>query len=262
MKDTVAIVTGGTSGIGRAVALCLAQGAADVVVVGRDVARMDETLAALRDEQAKCPAAGRVMGLRLDVRSPDDMDAMARQAIALFGRIDVLIAAAGTGGSLAKSRGLPYTLAQMPVEEWDEIIDTNLKGVCFSNRSVLPFMMKQRKGSIVNVASYPGAVRGIAGAAAYCASKHGVLGLSKALLEETGRYGVRVQVVLPGVTETPMLYGAGGVAALGALDPRTVAEHIVRMLTLPVDAALIDSTVIPWGGGDGRFGARRHGGEH
>jgi NAD(P)-dependent dehydrogenase (short-subunit alcohol dehydrogenase family) len=240
LQDRVAIVTGGTSGIGRATALELARRGAAVVVVGRNPARIDETVRAMGD------SGGAVAGLALDVSREADMDAMADRTLERFGRIDILVACAASAGS---SSGLPYTVAQMPVEDWDRSIDVNLKGMFFSNRAALRAMIRQRGGDIVNVSSARGGVKGLPCAAAYAASKHGVMGLSRSLAEEVRKYGVRVQVVLPDVTDTPMMAIVGDLAPQGMLKPETMGTFIADLVCQPRDGQIPEPWVMPFSPG-------------
>lgn len=246
IENQVAIVTGGTSGIGRATAISLAREGVAVAVVGRSMTRIEETLSLIREQTTHQVSAKPPLGLALDVRSPSDMDKMVGKVMERFGRIDILVAAAGSGGSSAMARGLPYAVVQLPTEEWDEVIDTNLKGMFLSNRAVLPVMMSQGKGNIINMSSSRGATRGLPYAAAYSASKHGVIGLSEALAEEVRSYGIRVQVLLPDVTETPMMLVTGNLAPYGLLKPETVAHFIICMLALPPDAVLSYPLIAPF----------------
>ncbi len=246
IKNQVAIVTGGSSGIGRATAIALAREGADVAVVGRNISHIAETVATIREERKNQLSGRSPLGLTLDVRRQSDMEEMVRRVTNEFGRIDILVAAAGIGGSTATERRLPYAVVQLPAEEWDEVIDTNLKGIFLSNRAVLPAMMAQRKGDIINVSSSRGATRGLPYAAAYSASKHGVMGLSETLAKEIRPYNIRVQVILPDATDTPLLYGRRNLARHGLLKPETVAQFILLMLALPHDTVLLNPLIAPF----------------
>lgn len=246
LENRVAIVTGGSSGIGRATAIALFRAGADVVVVGRNVHHIKETLSMLHDESRGRTDNRDMLGLPLDVRKECDMNEMVAKTLKTYGRVDILVAAAGSGGSRAAVRGLPYAVVQLPTDEWDEVIDTNLKGVFLSNRAVLPVMIRQREGDIVNISSSRGATLGLPYAAAYSASKHGVMGLSEALAEEVRPYGIRVQVLLPDVTDTPMLHVTGNLAPHGLLEPKVVANLVIHMLTLPGDAVLKGPLIAPF----------------
>lgn len=246
LQNRVAIVTGGSSGIGRATAFALVREGVNVVVVGRNISRIEETLAAIREERKNQLSTRSLLGLALDVRKESDMEEMVQRVMEKCGRIDILIAAAGTGGSTAMARRLPYAVVQLPTKEWDEVIDTNLKGVFLSNRAVLPVMMTQREGEIINVSSARGATKGLAYAGAYSASKHGVMGLSEALAEEVHSYGIRVQVILPDVTDTPMMHVTRNLAPHGLLNPETVANFVISMLALPRDAVFSHPLIEPF----------------
>lgn len=243
LDGQAAVVTGGSSGIGRAAALALARAGAAVAVVGRNAERVEETLALIRAERAGAACAG----LLLDVASAADMDTLAATVLERFGRLDVLVAAAGRAGRAEARPGLS-TVAATPLAEWQAIMDTNLRGVYLSNRAVLPHMMKQRSGTIVNVGSYPGSVRPNPLAAAYCASKHAVLGLTKSLAEEMRPHNIRVWALLPGPTDTPMIRNSRVLAAQGLLSAAAVAAFLVEAIALPADTILEDPIIAPFAG--------------
>jgi 3-oxoacyl-[acyl-carrier protein] reductase len=249
LAGAVAIVTGGSSGIGRATALALAREGARVVVVGRHRVRLEETVAAIGETVA--------FSLRLDVTREEDMEEMPRQTLARFDRIDILVAAAGVQRGPRSGGHLPYAVAAMPVEEWDAVVGTNLKGVFLSNRAVLPAMMARHRGWIVNIASSRGALYGNPYAAAYCASKFGVVGLSESLAEEVRAAGIKVTAVLPDVVDTPIL-GRLGRARLGeSIPPDRVADLVVHLVTLPDDVVLRDPLIAPMLNSERPFGANR-----
>jgi NAD(P)-dependent dehydrogenase (short-subunit alcohol dehydrogenase family) len=230
LSERVAIVTGGSSGIGRATAVELAREEAQVVVVGRDSSRLRETLS-----EIETIVGATALAVEADVRSALDMERMAKSAVERFGRIDILVAAAG----VLRTPGLGLkTLAQTPVEAWDEIVRTNLTGTFLSIRAVLPYLLAQKSGDIVTVSS-KGGRKGVAFDAPYCASKFGVLGLTESLAEEVRARGVRVQAVVPGNFDTPVWKQNGPFARPANLPPpERVAVLIVEMLALPGDCFL------------------------
>ncbi|MGK7891927.1 MAG: SDR family oxidoreductase, partial [Leptolyngbyaceae cyanobacterium] len=134
MSRPVAIVTGGSSGIGQAICVALAHTGYQLVVVGRDSQRIEQTLALL-------PSSETHLGLSLDVTQEEQMQQMAEQTITAFGQIDVLIASAGVGRSANSDRFMPYPTTALPLAEWNAILDVNLKGVFLSNRAVLPLSL-------------------------------------------------------------------------------------------------------------------------
>ena len=243
LKGHVAIVTGGSSGIGLATCKLLATEGADIVVVGRNAKRIENLIEEIGHENSECG----VLGLTLDVRQERDMDQMSGEALARFGRIDFLIACAGIGKNPLSTRLMPYSMAQLPTEEWDVVLGTNLTGIFLSNRSVLPTMIKQRRGVIVNVSSCPGGLQGQPFASVYCASKFGVIGLSEALAEEVSAHGVKVQAILPDATDTPLLNGTTLSFRRGRPIPSMrVAEMILYMLLLPKDVVLRNPVIAPY----------------
>jgi NAD(P)-dependent dehydrogenase (short-subunit alcohol dehydrogenase family) len=240
LAGRLAIVTGGSSGIGRATCVAMAREGANVVVVSRDPERLGRAVADIREQAGRI--ASEVSGLAIDVRSESDMRRMADAAIGRFGRIDILVAAAG----IPRPPGAPLRpAARVPLVEWDEVIRTNLTGTFLSNRAVLPDMMARGCGDIVNISSLAG-LRGFAFDGPYSASKFGGIGLSEALAQEVGPAGVRVQVLLPGP------FGTEGPSKQGSLPHATdhppasrVAEAIVYLVTLPRDTRLVMPMITP-----------------
>jgi 3-oxoacyl-[acyl-carrier protein] reductase len=244
MSGLVAVVTGGGSGIGRATALALAEQGASVVVVDRP----GSGTVTIREVEAH---GGDGLALALDVRQPEDMTAMAQRTLDAYGRIDVLVASAG----LLRT-GPPTTVERLPLQEWDTVLETNLRGVFLSNRAVLPTMLAQHSGTIINLSSTSGR-KGLAYDAAYCASKFGVIGFSEALAEEVGSRGVKVQVVLPGPVDTALWDQNGPLPRPATiLAPERVAEFIAFLVSLPADTVVVEPTLL----GFRPRGARRSGG--
>jgi NADP-dependent 3-hydroxy acid dehydrogenase YdfG len=187
IRNKVVLVTGASSGIGEATARDLAQAGATVVIGARRVDRLE----ALATEIA---AAGGVVRARaLDVTSLDDVRAFVEAAREEFGRVDVLVNNAGL---------MPLSpLAALKVDEWDRMIDVNIRGVLYGIAAALPVMEAQGEGQIINVAS-TAAHQVLPTAAVYCGTKHAVLAISEGLRLETDR--VRVTVVSPGVTTSEL----------------------------------------------------------
>ncbi|MBD2310253.1 SDR family oxidoreductase [Desertifilum sp. FACHB-1129] len=238
LRGHVSIITGGSAGIGRATAEQLVQAGATVAIVGRDRDRLQQTADSLQATVRGCT----VMTWAADIGQAADMTQMADQILARYGRIDSLIAAAGI---LRPSGGVVRTLQQMSVREWDEVVDTNLKGVFLSNRAVLPAMIRQGSGQIINISSTSGR-RGYAFDAAYCASKFGTIGLSEALAEEVRDAGVRVQVLLPGAIATPIWQQNGPIPRPENLvSVEEVARLILYLVMLPPDTVCLETTIEP-----------------
>lgn len=238
LGDQVAVVTGGGSGIGLATSLRLAREGARVVVVDLDPARAEA--AAKRIAEEGFPDA---LAIGADVRREEDVSAMAARALERFGRIDILVHCAGI---IRASKGNPRTVADLDTQEWDDVIGTNLRGTFLANRAVLPAMIRRRGGSIVNISSTSGR-QGFAFAAAYCASKFGVIGFSESLAEEVRSFGIKVQVVCPGAVDTPLWDQNQSINAPGhALPAERVADLIAYMVTLPPDAILQNVVIMPF----------------
>jgi len=186
----VALITGGTSGIGRATALLFAREGAKVAITGRDEARGQEVVADIER------SGGTAIFVRSDVRLADDCRRAVDETLHTFGRLDILFNNAGVF--------YPHNALDCTEEEWDLTIDTCLKGTFLMSKHVLPAMIAQGSGAIVNNASGWGLVGGNE-AAAYCAAKGGVVLLTKALAVDHSRQGIRVNCICPGDVDTPML---------------------------------------------------------
>ncbi len=191
MAESVALITGALTGIGRATAVTFAQQGAHVVVSGRREKEGQNLAAELRALGAKAEF------IRADVRSEDNVRNLIDQTIKQFGRLDIAVNNAGTEGL----RGL---VTEQTAESYAATFDTNVLGVLLSMKHELRVMLAQGSGSIVNVSSAYGSV-GAAGASVYVASKHAVEGLTKSAALEVVGTGVRVNVVAPGTTDTGML---------------------------------------------------------
>jgi len=180
--DRTAIVTGGVSGIGAGIAQRLAAEGARISLWDRDTSALN--------------AADAAHKLALDVTDPDAVQRAAEAAAAALGKIDIMVASAGITGPT-------HTTWDYPVAEWDRVIDVNLNGVFYCNRAVVPFMLRNGYGRIVNIASIAGK-EGNPNASAYSASKAGVIGLTKALGKELANTEIRVNCVTPAAVKTPL----------------------------------------------------------
>jgi 3-oxoacyl-[acyl-carrier protein] reductase len=190
LQDQVAIVTGAGRGIGESVARYFVDAGAKVAVVSRSEANSSKVASAL---EAIRPGSARAYAV--DVADFDAVQKVGEQIITDFGRADILVNNAGiTRDNL---------LMRMSSEEWDAVLDTNLKGAFNFVRSILRTMIKQRSGRIINISSVSG-LMGLAGQTNYAASKAGMIGLTKALAKEVASRGITVNVVAPGFIETDM----------------------------------------------------------
>lgn len=187
----VAVVTGGASGIGRAACFLYAQNEAKVVVSDIDEAGGSETVRQIQQ------AGGDAYFVRSDVSQPEDCQALARVTVERYGRLDVAFNNAGIGGE-------SNLVADYSIDAWQKVIAVNLSGVFYCMKYQIPQMLKTGGGAIVNMASILGQV-GFAGAPAYVAAKHGVVGLSQNAAVEYAQQGVRVNVVGPAFISTPLI---------------------------------------------------------
>jgi NAD(P)-dependent dehydrogenase (short-subunit alcohol dehydrogenase family) len=238
----VAVVTGASSGIGRAVAQRLAGEGARVALFARNRERLEESAATIRRT-----GAAEVLPLCGDVTSEADVARLAEETLRLFGAIDMLVAAAGIGRAPGAAALLPRPLSQLPAEQWDIVLRTNLTGIFLCNRAVLPAMVARGGGDIVNISSARAGLRGESFASAYCASKFGVIGLSQALRDEVAPFGIRVSVVLPDATATPMIDSGAGASRFGPTMPADrVADAILHLIGQQRDSVLCETVILPW----------------
>ena len=188
LSGKVAIVTGGSRGIGRAIALGLASHGADVVVASRKQADLDIVAAEIRALGRKAAA------IATHMRNKEDIDRLVEQTLEQFGKIDTLVNNAGTN---------PYFGLLMNIEEsaWDQIMTVNLKGYFLMAQAVARGMIEQGSGSIINVSS-AGGRRASPGLGAYSISKAGDIMLTQVLAQELGQYGIRVNAIAPGIVQT------------------------------------------------------------
>lgn len=208
MEGKIALVTGGGNGIGKAACLEFARAGAKVMVVDIDATAGEVTVAAIR------ALGGEARAVRADVSQAADVQSYVEHTLSAFGRIDAFFNNAGIEGVISP-------LTDYSEENWDRVIGINLKGAFLGLRYVLPVMIAQKKGSIVNTASVAGTV-GAPGMAAYSASKHAIIGLTRTAAGEVGKQGVRVNAVCPGPINTRMIQSLA--QQLNPDDPAAIAK--------------------------------------
>lgn len=192
MNNKVVLVTGAASGIGRESALTLAREGASVCVSDVNHEGGEETAQQIIDN------GGKAIFVSCNVTNSDDVAAMVKATVDTFGRLDAAVNNAGISGSLVKR------IHEVEDEVFDRIMSINVKGVWLCMKAELPIMLEQGAGSIVNIASVAGLI-GAPKGAAYTASKHAVVGLTKSAAIEYAKLGLRVNAICPGYTETPMV---------------------------------------------------------
>lgn len=237
----VAVITGGSSGIGQQLSIALSQRNYKLVVIGTHQPRINATLSQLQP--------GQHLGLVCDVADEIQVQSAMQTVMDAFGQIDVLVAAAGIGRMPNSTQVVPYPVAHLPLQEWNAFININLTGVFLANRAVLPVMRAQKRGHIINISSAitPKGMRGQAYAAAYSAAKFGVIGLTEALAEEVSAEGIRVQTFLPGLVATPMVAHTALSQRFGRpMQPDSVVQALIHMLEQPLDSVIVHPHLIPF----------------
>ena len=221
----VAFVTGAGSGIGRATALAFAREDASVVAAdaseqgNRETAHMIEA------------AGGRALAVACDVRRGEDVKVALDKAVETFGRLDVAFNNAGVEQPIMPA-------ADLTEEEWDWIVDIDLRGVFLCMKHEIPLMLEQGGGAMVNTSSGAG-VKGFAGQAAYCAAKYGIVGLTKAAALDYASQNIRVNAVCPGIIETPMMdrFSSGTPEGRAAVRAAGIAQEPIGRVGTPEEIA-------------------------
>ncbi|MFW6078303.1 MAG: SDR family oxidoreductase [Gemmatimonadota bacterium] len=218
LEDRVAIVTGATRGIGRAIAEALADHAASVVVSARTESEVRRAAEAL-----EARGGGGSLGVVCDVQRHEDCRRLVERTVEAFGRLDILVNNAGVG--------LFSPVEEMEAEEWDRVIGTNLDGLFYCSHEALPHLKRAGGDAwIINIGSLAGK-NAFPGGAAYNASKFGLIGFSEALMQEVRHDGVRVSYIMPGSVETEF---SSRDKSGWAIRPSDIAEIVLDLLATPV----------------------------
>lgn len=189
LKNKVAIITGGGTGIGNGIALLFAKEGAYVVVCGRRKEPLEQTVKTIRDQ------GGEAIYCIVDVSSYSQIQEMVKTTLMKWGQIDILVNNAGVY--------IPHDIASMSEEEWDTVMNIDAKGVFLTSKAVLPHMFKQQKGKIINIASIAG-LFGFEQSAAYCAAKGAIVNLTKEMALDYAPKGINVNAIAPGIIESEM----------------------------------------------------------
>jgi len=218
LEGKVAIVTGSGQGIGKGIALQLAKEGARVVVSDIAQENIDKTADEIKSLGLEA------IGIKADISNAEEVNQLVKTTVEKFGRIDILVNNAGI---------YPFKLlTEMKEEDWDKVLNVNLKGVFNCTKAVLPEMIKQKNGNIINIASIAGAVVGYLNLSHYSASKAGILGFTRSAALELAQHGIRVNAIAPGAIETP------GTKVLGNEALKQFAQMIpLKRMGQPEDVA-------------------------
>lgn len=231
LDGQVAIITGASRGIGKAISVTFANAGAHVVLA----ARTEPDLAQVANEIKRRRSASQTMSIRMNVSDEEDVARMVEQVVEGFGRVDILVNNAGLWAF--------KPVINTRVDEWDRMMETNLRGVFLCSKAVLRPMMRQRSGQIINISSAAGK-RGYQNMAAYCASKFGVTGFTEALAEEVRSYNIRVMAICPGeVANSRYDEDPRSVDELKKLSTDDIAQLALYLATAP-SRVLISEIVI------------------
>lgn len=216
LAGQVAVITGAGTGIGAAITRSLAGLGASAVLCGRTLSALESVAQSISE------AGGKAEVIPCDVTSLESVETSAKQVETSFGRVDILVNNAGI-------RGFGGPLYQLPPDAWDQILNTNLRGVYYTTREFAPMMIRARSGHIINISSLAGK-NALPNGAAYAASKWGLNGLSYSMAEELRGHNIRVAVVCPGSTNTDLSPHAGKDPAK-MLQPEDIAHAVAMLVT-------------------------------
>ncbi len=236
IDQKVAIVTGGGSGIGRGVALALAQAGARVVVCGRRQPPLLETVQAIQRID------GQVLAVQADVSQPADVQRLVQSALRVFGTLDILINNAGISG------GAPIHAHE--IQDWENVMAANLRGPFLMERAVLPTMRARRSGHIINISSESG-LEYYPGDGAYGISKHALNAMGEYIQRENQEYNIRVNTICPGMVVSEMTQDESGLDHEKCLYPEDIADLVLWLLTrrqnIKIGTPILIQTMLnPW----------------
>ncbi len=230
LTGKVAIVTGAGRGIGRAISLLLSRSGSRVALASRNESQLKAVREEIRSQN------GQALVVPTDLTRDEEMKRLVGETLREWGSIDYLINNAGWGkkAPVVKSK----------IEDWDQTFQVNLRAPMFLSQLVLPTMIANQGGAIINIGSVSGKM-GQANTAAYSASKFGLIGFSECLYEEVREYGIKVAVILPGFVDTQMIPPARKLDRSKMIHPEDVAQTVLFVLTSPITSCPVEITVRP-----------------
>jgi short-subunit dehydrogenase len=230
LEGKVAVVTGAGRGIGRAIAVRLAQSGCRVVLAARSLPQLEEV------QKEILSLAGEALSVPTDLTRDEDINRLLEKTHETWGSVDILINNAGWGKKAA--------IVRAKIEDWDQTFKLNLRAPMILSRLVLPPMIAKGEGAIINVGSISGKT-GEANAAAYAASKFGLIGFTQSLYEEVREYGVKVAVILPGFVNTPLIPETPHLDRSKMIQADDIAETVHFVLTSSGTCCPVEITVRP-----------------
>ncbi len=230
LAGKVAIVTGASRGIGKAISILLAQSGSRVVLAARSEPQLKSVSEEISGQN------GEALVIPTDLTVDKEMERLVQQTLKEWGSVDVLINNAGSG------KVAPVVKAK--VSDWDETFRVNLRAPMILSKLVLPTMIERGEGSIINIPSVSGK-SGQANGSAYSASKFGLMGFTQSLYEEVRNYGIRVSAICPGFVDTPMIPQMRRMDRSKMIRPEDIAQTVLFVLTSPPTACPVEITVRP-----------------
>lgn len=228
LKNKVVIITGANSGIGECIAKRFASEGANLVIAARRLDKLNKISKEITDK------GGKVLVVRTDVRKESDLENLIRKTIETFDTIDILINNAGIA---------PHKeIDNFTVEEYDDVMNTNLRSAFITSHLVAPIMKKKKSGAIINISSVAGK-KGYSLGSVYCASKFGMIGLTEALADELNEYNINVTAICPGLVNTP-LFNYSPKEKKKMINTNDVAEIAVYLATLPTRVKVIEFVMV------------------
>jgi 3-oxoacyl-[acyl-carrier protein] reductase len=230
LQDKVALVTGAGRGIGKAIALALARAGCRIVLAARTSTQLDLVQSAI------AASGGQALSIPSDLARDEEIYRVIAEVKRAYGIVDILINNAGWG---KKS-----TITRANLDDWDQTLRVNLRAPMLLTKLVLPAMIEQNSGAVVNISSISGK-SGEAGSSAYAASKFGIIGFTQSLYEEAREYGVKVSVILPGFVDTPMIPPVKNLDRSKMIHPEDVAQAVLFVLHSPATSCPVEMTIRP-----------------